>query len=97
MTPNDDVDRQLRARKQQSAEDDSAEIEAASFKKFPVEVNSLARVRMGGNGESEGESEGECEGEGENEGENEGESEGECEGESEGESEGENEGERGCG
>ena len=27
-------------------EDDSAEIEAASFKKFPVEVNSLARVSL---------------------------------------------------
>ena len=40
------MDRQLRARKQPSAEDDSAEIEAASFKKFPVEVNSLARVRV---------------------------------------------------
>ena len=48
LTPDDDVDRQLRARKQQSTEDDSAEIEAASFKKFPVEVNSLARVRASG-------------------------------------------------
>ena len=44
MTPDDDVERQLRSRKQQSTDDDSAEIEAASFKKFPVEVNSLARV-----------------------------------------------------
>ncbi len=47
LTPDDDVDRQLRARKQQQPnEDESAEIEAASFKKFPVEVNSLARVSV---------------------------------------------------
>ena len=44
LSPNDDVERQLRSKKQQSTDDDSAEIEAASFKKFPVEVNSLARV-----------------------------------------------------
>ncbi len=45
LTPDDDVDRQLRTRKQQQpSEEESAEIEAASFKKFPVEVNSLARV-----------------------------------------------------
>ena len=44
LSPSDDVERQLRSRKQQSTDDDSAEIEAASFKKFPVEVNSLARV-----------------------------------------------------
>jgi hypothetical protein len=46
LTPDDDVERQLRSRKQQSSDDDSAEIEAASFKKFPVEVNSLARVSL---------------------------------------------------
>lgn len=46
LTPDDDVERQLRSRKLQSTDDDSAEIEAASFKKFPVEVNSLARVRL---------------------------------------------------
>ena len=44
LTPDDDVDRQLKAHKQQTHEDDSAEIEAASFKKFPVEVNCLTRV-----------------------------------------------------
>lgn len=44
MSPSDDVERQLRSKKQQSTDDDSAEIEAASFKKFPVEANSLARV-----------------------------------------------------
>lgn len=45
LSPEDDVDRQLKASKTKSIEDDSAEIEAASFKKFPVEVNSLTRVR----------------------------------------------------
>ena len=46
LTPDDDVDRQLKGRKQQVQDDDSAEIEAASFKKFPVEVNTLARVNL---------------------------------------------------
>ena len=41
------MERQLRSKKQQATDDDSAEIEAASFKKFPVEVNSLARVSVG--------------------------------------------------
>ena len=44
LSPEDDVDRQLKASKTRSVEDDSAEIEAASFKKFPVEVNALTRV-----------------------------------------------------
>jgi hypothetical protein len=38
------VERQIRAKKLQTAEDDTAEIEAASFKKFTVETNALARV-----------------------------------------------------
>ena len=38
------MDRQLKASKTKTVEDDSAEIEAASFKKFPVEVNALTRV-----------------------------------------------------
>ena len=46
LAPEDDVERQLRAKKLQTAEDDTAEIEAASFKKFSVEANSLARVKM---------------------------------------------------
>lgn len=44
MAPEDDVERQIRARKLQTPEDDTAEIEAASFKKFSVETNALARV-----------------------------------------------------
>ena len=44
LSPEDDVDRQLKNSKVKSLEDDSAEIEAASFKKFPVEVNALTRV-----------------------------------------------------
>lgn len=40
LTPEDDVDR----RKQQVQEDDSSEFDSASFKKFPVEVNSLTRA-----------------------------------------------------
>ena len=47
MIPEDDVDRQLRTRKQQTDEDNSAEIEIASFKKFHMEVNALARVSSG--------------------------------------------------
>ena len=50
LSPDDDVDRQLKASKSKSVEDDSAEIEAASFKKFPVEVNALTRVRGGAGG-----------------------------------------------
>ena len=42
LTPEDDVDR----RKQQVQEDDSSEFDSTSFKKFPVEVNSLTRVRV---------------------------------------------------
>ena len=38
------MDRQLKASKTKLVEDDSAEIEATSFKKFPVEVNALTRV-----------------------------------------------------
>ena len=38
------MERQLRAKKLQTAEDDTAEIEAASFKKFTIEANNLARV-----------------------------------------------------
>ena len=44
LSPEDDVDRQLKAGKSKSVEDDSAEIEAASFKKFPLEPNALTRV-----------------------------------------------------
>ena len=39
VSPSDDVERQLHIKKQQSTDNDSVEIEAASFKKFPVEVN----------------------------------------------------------
>ena len=46
LTPDDDVDRHLKGGKQQLGDDDSAEIEAASFKKFPVEVNALTRVSV---------------------------------------------------
>ena len=38
------MERQLRAKKLQTAEDDTAEIEAALYKKFAVEANTLARV-----------------------------------------------------
>ena len=44
------MDRQLKASKSRSVEDDSAEIEAASFKKFPLETNALTRVRGRGRG-----------------------------------------------
>ncbi|CAI7993434.1 Serine/threonine-protein kinase tor, partial [Geodia barretti] len=44
LSPEDDVDRQLKAGKSKSVEDDSAEIEAASFKKFPLEPNALTRA-----------------------------------------------------
>jgi FKBP12-rapamycin complex-associated protein len=44
LSPEDDVDRQLKAGKSKSSEDDSAEIEAASFKKFPLEPNALTRA-----------------------------------------------------
>ncbi len=46
LTPDDDVDRHLKGGKQQLHDDESAEIEAASFKKFPVEVNALTRVSV---------------------------------------------------
>ncbi len=42
MVPDDDVDRKIK--RQQPDEDNSAEIEAASFKKFHMEVNALSRV-----------------------------------------------------
>jgi hypothetical protein len=47
LTPDDDSDLQSRTKKQQSHDDDSAEIEAVSFKKFPLDVNSLTKVRVG--------------------------------------------------
>ncbi len=42
LIPEDDVDR--KAKRQQPDEDNSAEIEAASFKKFHMEVTALSRV-----------------------------------------------------
>ena len=42
LVPDDDVDRKIK--RQQPDEDNSAEIEAASFKKFHMEVNALSRV-----------------------------------------------------
>ena len=35
-----------KSRKQQSTDDESAEIEAVSFKKFSLDVNSLTRVSV---------------------------------------------------
>lgn len=46
LTPDDDSDRQNKSKKQQNHYDDSAEIEAVSFKKFPLDVNSLAKVML---------------------------------------------------
>ena len=40
------MERQIRAKKLQTAEDDTAEIEAASFKKFTVKTDALARVSV---------------------------------------------------